>query len=262
MLRSLWNSKTGLMAQQQKLDCISNNLANVNTVGYKRSDVNFQDLVYETLKRQGYPTSNTDPIQTGTGVKTSGWTKDRTGGSLLNTGNSTDLAIDGKGYFRVTLPNGDKAFTRAGDFIVDGAGDLVDKSGNKLDINLTNQGRQLLAQNGGFNQDNFVVSKDGTISLKFKGEGRTMPVGNIDIYNAVGDNAFISSGNNLYTLNPNANSYIENDFSIEQGFLENSNVDVGKEMTDMILTQRAFQLSSKGITTADEMWSMVNNMRK
>ncbi|EJO5346003.1 flagellar basal body rod protein FlgG [Clostridium botulinum] len=263
MLRALWNSKSGLIAQQNKLDSISNNLANVNTVGYKREDVSFQELVQETLKRKGYPTSDRPEIQTGTGVKATNWIRDtHKQGILLNTGNRTDLAIDGQGFFRVLMPDGNYAYERAGNFIIDANGDLVDENSNRLQIQFQEpEGRQILNRIGGFTKQNINIADDGVISVKDI-DDTTKVVGKINIYNAVGSDAFMSIGRNLYVPKEGANVFTNNDVSILQGFLENSNVDAGKEMTDMILTQRAFELSSRGIKTADEMWGIVNNMRK
>ncbi|KRU25419.1 flagellar hook-basal body protein [Clostridium sporogenes] len=263
MLRALWNSKSGLIAQQNKLDSISNNLANVNTVGYKREDVSFQELVQETLKRKGYPTSDRPEIQTGTGVKATNWIRDTyQQGTLLTTGNKTDLAIDGQGFFRVIMADGDYAYERAGNFVIDRNGMLVDENGNALDIQLKQpEGMQILNRIGGFDANNINIAEDGSISVRDT-DGLNKVVGKINIYNAVGADAFLSIGRNLYLPRDGVNVFVNNDVSILQGFLENSNVDAGKEMTELIITQRAFELSSRGIKTADEMWGIVNNMRK
>lgn len=263
LLRALWNSKSGLIAQQNKLDSISNNLANVNTVGYKREDVSFQELVQETLKRKGYPTSDRPEIQTGTGVKATNWIRDTyQQGTLLTTGNKTDLAIDGQGFFRVIMADGDYAYERAGNFVIDRNGMLVDENGNALDIQLKQpEGMQILNRIGGFDANNINIAEDGSISVRDT-DGLNKVVGKINIYNAVGADAFLSIGRNLYLPRDGVNVFVNNDVSILQGFLENSNVDAGKEMTELIITQRAFELSSRGIKTADEMWGIVNNMRK
>ncbi|MGU9538159.1 flagellar basal-body rod protein FlgG [Clostridium tepidum] len=263
MLRALWNSKSGLIAQQDKLDSISNNLANVNTVGYKREDVSFQELIQETLKRKGYPTSDRPEIQTGTGVKATNWIRDiYQQGSFLTTGNKTDLAIDGKGFFRVIMADGSYAYERAGNFIIDRNGMLVDENGNRLEIQMQQSaGMQILNRIGGFDANNINIAEDGSISVRDT-DGLNKVVGKINIYNAVGADAFLSIGRNLYVPRDGVNVFVNNDVSIHQGFLENSNVDVAREMTEMIMTQRAFELSSRGIKTADEMWGIINNMRK
>lgn len=263
LLRALWNSKSGLIAQQDKLDSISNNLANVNTVGYKREDVSFQELIQETLKRKGYPTSDRPEIQTGTGVKATNWIRDtHQQGPLLTTGNKTDLAIDGQGFFRVIMADGDYAYERAGNFIIDRNGMLVDENGNRLEMQIQQpEGMQILNRIGGFDANNINIAEDGAISVRDT-DGLNKVVGKINIYNAVGADAFLSIGRNLYLPRDGVNVFVNNDVSIHQGFLENSNVDAGREMTEMIITQRAFELSSRGIKTADEMWGIINNMRK
>ena len=225
MLRILWNSESAMMAQQEKLDSISNNIANVNTEGYKRTDVNFSDLVYETLQRKGYPVSSglsKEPL-TGSGVKAGQWSRDNSQGNLVSTNSNTDMCIDGEGYFAVQRADGTTAYTRSGNFDINSDGSLVDKNGNKLVV-LDNNGNNINSPETGasimFKKDNFVVKSDGTLMVK-----------------------------------------ISNNTNIMQGYLEGSNVDVAKEMTDMMITQRAFELGSRGLKTADDMWSMVNNIR-
>lgn len=261
MLRILWNSRAGMNAQQDKMDCISNNLSNVNTSGYKKEDVSFSDLVSESLNRQGYPiaknTQRTVAPYTGTGVKTTEWIRDFSQGNLNETGMKTDLAIDGAGLFRVTLPSGEKAYIRSSNFNIDGNGKLVDNNGDRLDITYYKPENQVV-----LNHDNFTVGEDGTITVTNGNEKGTV-VGKINLYNAVGDNSFVSIGNNLYKPNTGVTVYqvATKDASILQGVNELSNVDLSEEMTDLIVTQRAFELNSKGLKTADDMWSMVNNLR-
>lgn len=257
MFRILWNGRSGMIAQQQKLDSISNNIANINTEGYKRVDVSFQDLVYETLNRKGYPVTENgdrkvDPYN-GTGVKATDWIRDDKQGNLMETNRKEDLAIDGKGYFRVTVPDGQVAYTRNGSFNIDAQGNLVDKSGNKVEILNVVPGTKLT-------EGKFIVNNHGEVYL---GEGaNARKVGDIQLYNVVGQDSFRSIGDNLYvpkdqTVTVNR----EQDYSIQQGYLEGSNVDMASEMTDMIMTQRAFELNSRGIKTADDMWGMANNLR-
>ncbi|MCH3964203.1 MAG: flagellar basal body rod protein FlgG [Clostridium sp.] len=257
MLRAIWNSTSAMNAQQEKLNSISNNLANVNTTGYKSENVNFQDLMYETLDRRGYPVNqNSDTkLISGDGSKTSQWIRNTQEGSLVETGKKTDLAIDGQGFFRVTLANGQAAYERAGDFIVDSAGTLVDQSGNRVNMVLENGARA-----GELTKDNFLVDKEGYVYIQ-NGDQDVL-YGKINVYNVVGDDSMISIGNNLYSPKPGARIYQNNDVSIQQGFLEQSNVDVGKEMSEMILSQRAFELSAKALSTSDEMWGLINSMKR
>ncbi|MDD3223472.1 MAG: flagellar hook-basal body complex protein [Clostridium sp.] len=238
-------------AQQQKLDMISNNIANVNTDGYKSANVGFSDLLYETSVRLGTPvTDNTgrlvDP-QYGTGVKSTEMIRDNKQGSLMQTGLKANLAIDGEGYFRVIRPNGSYAYTRSGDFQLDTQGRLVDNNGDRLDIAFNNGAVAL-------GNDNYTVADDGTLSVN------NSAVGKINIYDAVGSDAMVSVGDNLYVPKNGAQVFVNNNVSIKQGYVETSNVDAATEMTNMIVAQRAFELGSKGVSVADNMMSIINNL--
>ncbi|MBC2580668.1 flagellar hook-basal body complex protein [Clostridium sp. DJ247] len=261
MLRILWNGRSAMNAEQQKLDSISNNIANVNTVGYKKENVSFQDLVYENLKRTGYPTNdnNKNEILNGTGVKAGQWIRDTTQGTLRDTGVKTDLAIDGDGYFRVTLPDGSKAYERAGSFNIDNNGDIVDKNGNRLDIAFTQEGSDMFNSGKVFTSDNFAVKQSGEIYVN--DNSNSVLYGNINTYSPIGQDSLTSVGENLYVPNAQTQMNGTTDTNIMQGFLEDSNVDVGKEMTDMIVAQRAFELGSRAMKTGDEMWGLINSMK-
>jgi flagellar basal-body rod protein FlgG len=260
-------------AQQEKLDSISNNIANVNTEGYKKVEVSFKDLVYETLNRNGYPnsTEGADSSINGTGVRAGEWSRDKGQGNLSETGESTNLAIDGEGYFEVLLPDKNEdgsfktAFTRNGSFNLDSDGRLVDKNGNRLNIkfedNLTDDQKSL-------SKDKFEVDQQGNVFKKENGDSQK--IGQIILYKVSGEDSLRSIGSNLYAVNTSNLNGVEvpvetpevvQDSTIRQGFLELSNVDLTKEMTDMIMTQRAFEISSKALKTGDEMWGMANNLR-
>ncbi|MGH4140942.1 flagellar hook-basal body complex protein [Clostridium sp.] len=264
MLRLIWNSKSSMMAQQEKLDAISNNIANANTNGYKKVSANFKDLLYESLDRKGYPVSKgingKSVLQNGTGVRVGEWTRDNMQGDLTSTNILTDLAIDGTGYFEVTQPDNSKAYTRAGNFVTDSSGTIVDEKGNRLSI--IDKGININKAGGPykFNGNNFTVDESGNVT--FKQNNVEKQVGKIRISNVIGDNSMISVGDSLYMPKPGSQVIDSTDYSIRQGFLEQSNVDISTEMTDMIITQRAFQLSSSTLKTADEMWQMANNLRK
>ncbi|MDV4149681.1 flagellar hook-basal body complex protein [Clostridium sp. AL.422] len=255
MLRTIWTAKTGMNANQDKLDAISNNIANSNTMGYKKIEVGFKDLLSESLDRAGNPINDKDSV-IGTGTKTSEWYRDNTQGSLQETMLSTDLSIDGQGYFKITTSDGNELYTRDGSFAIDGSGKLVDKRGNKVELKYLNGYSE---NNVVFNKNNFLVDKKGQIYIK--DGGNFTQVAEIPIYSAVGDRAFISVGDNLFSPATGVQVQRTNNFDIYQGALEGSNVDIATEFSDMILTQRAFELSSRGISTADEMWGMINNMR-
>ncbi len=261
MLRIMWSSRSAMSAQQDKLDSISNNIANESTVGYKREDVSFQDLVSETLNRTGYPNNGNTPKEpiNGTGIKSTKWIRDNTQGPLRQTDVKTDFAIDGEGYFRVTQANGTKAYERSGSFNIDNNGDIVDKSGNRLDMEFTQEGSDLFNSGTAFTQDNFSVKENGEVYVNVDND--SVYYGKINTYNPVGQEALRSIGDNLYVANPGAQINVTQKTNILQGKLEESNVDAAKEMTDMIIAQRAFDLNIKAMKTGDEMWGLVNSMK-
>ncbi|MDD5794296.1 flagellar hook-basal body complex protein [Clostridium sp. HCP1S3_B4] len=256
MIRSIMTSKTGMNAQQERLDIISNNLANSSTYGYKKMTVGFKDLYQESLDRKGYPIYDKDATM-GIGTRTSDVYRDNSVGNLVTTGVSTNLTIDGEGYFKVFKSDGTEAYTRDGSFVIDSNGQLVDSYGNRVEIEFAN-GRSY--NNTVLNDNNFIVGQDGTIYMN---ENNTsVEIGKLNIYTATGDNAFKSIGDNLFVAADGVQVRESNDYNIEQGFLEGSNVDMGEEMVNMIVAQRTFQLVSKCMQTSDEMWGMINSMRR
>ena len=255
MLTTLWTSKSGLNANQEKLDVISNNIANVNTTGYKKVNAGFKDLISSSLDEWGNPL-NDKTATVGSGVKAGNFTKDNSQGGLQTTNQKTDLALDGEGYFKVISSNGTEYYTRDGSFKLDSYGRLVTANGNILEVQYANGYSQ---NNTGLTADNFTINKKGEIFAE--NNGNFEKVGEIAVYTAVGNDAFTSVGDNLLKELNGVQVYRTLDADMYQGYLEASNVDLSQEMTDMIVTQRAFQLSSKGITAADEMWEMINNLR-
>ncbi|MDD6794992.1 MAG: flagellar hook-basal body complex protein [Clostridiaceae bacterium] len=256
MFRTMCTSKTGMIAQQVKLDTISANLSNSTTTGYKSVGVGFTDLLQYSLDRDSIPLRDKQSGM-GTGVKATNYYRDNGQGPLVASGLTTDLALDGRGYFRVILPNGTAAYTRDGAFKIDSAGNIVDSNGNRLELNFVNGFSE---DNFAFKSDNISIGTDGSVYAA-DADGRVFKVAEIPVYSAIGDDAFVALGDNLYV--PNAGTNVERigTTKVYQGYLEGSNVDMTTEMTNMIVTQRAFQLASKGVTTADEMWGMINNMR-
>jgi flagellar basal-body rod protein FlgG len=249
MIRSLWNTRSGMQAMQDKLDGISNNIANSQTNGYKSVNVNFSDLVYEKLDRSGYPTTNsTSQRLTGSGVKSTEWLRDDTQGPLKPTGQSTDLAVDGEGYFKVTNTDGTTAYTRDGNFNVDSNGDLVGQEGERVEVQFNGSKTPLQA-------GKFTVNTDGSIVAN------NQLVGKINLYQPVGQDSMRSIGNSLYAPNTGTQINPVTNSKIRQGFVEASNADLSTEMTDMLVTQRAFELNSKGLTTVDQMMGDINNLR-
>lgn len=258
MFRVMWNGTSGMYAEQEKLNQISNNIANMNTVGYKSEQVSFSDLVYESLNDQKYPASSDKTAYTGTGVKANNWIRNKKQGNLDTTNINTDFAISGSGYFRVTTANGSKAYERNGKFNIDGNGKLVDGNGNILDINY-----KVDPNSAKFTDSNIVLLQNGEIGIKGS-DNKITDVGKVDLYDTIGDDSMLSAGNNLFVPKNGVQMNVVTDpeTKILQGRLEGSNVDLATEMTDMIITQRAFDSSSKSIKMADEMWQIVNNLGK
>ncbi|MDU2673705.1 MAG: flagellar hook-basal body complex protein [Clostridium sp.] len=251
MYSILSTSKTGMSANQNKINIISNNIVNVNTTGYKKLEMGFQDLVRDTLNRDSYPVNNKNST-IGTGVKTSSEVRNFTQGSLKETKLVSNMAIDGEGFFRVIRPDGTYAYTRSGEFNIDATGKLVDDKGNVLDIQFEGSNNYL---NSGITSENFTVNKKGEV---FAGDKK---VGSIKLYVGESMDDFLAVGDNLFTPKDGSNIKISNKANIMQGYVEASNVDISQEMTELIAIQRAFQLNSKGITVADDMWSMINNLQ-
>jgi flagellar basal-body rod protein FlgG len=238
-----------MKSNQNKMDNISNNIANINTNGYKKVDLQFVDLLNQTLDRQSYPTNSENAI-TGTGVKTTTIVRDNSQGALKETGRKSDIAIDGEGLYRVIRSNGEYAYTRNGSFNIDDSGKVVDNSGNILDIEF-NEGYGY----NNANLNNMNINKDGEIYVY------DSKVGQINLYKSTGSNDLLSIGDSLFYPGQNSQIVIDENSNIYQGYTELSNVNMQEEMVDMLTTQRAYQLSSRGIKTADDMWGMANNLQ-
>ncbi|MEK8090584.1 flagellar basal-body rod protein FlgG [Thermithiobacillus plumbiphilus] len=259
MIRSLWIAKTGLDAQQQQMDVISNNLANVNTTGFKRARAVFEDLLYQNVRQAGAQSSQQTQLpsglQMGTGVRTVATEKIHTQGNLTQTGNSMDLAINGNGFFQVLRPDGTMGYTRDGSFQIDSQGQLVTASGYAVQPGITIPP----------NVTSITVGTDGTVSATQAGTATPIQIGNLQMatfvnpagLQAIGDNLFIETGasGTPNTGNPGSNGL----GVINQGFLETSNVNIVEEMVNMITTQRAYEINSKAVKAADEMLQYVNN---
>lgn len=247
--------KSGLTAYQEKLDYLSNDLVNSTTTGYKSTDVGFKDLLTESLNRNGTPLVDKGAV-TGTGVKLGVNYATNEQGNLLITGQKTDLAIDGKGYFALTQASGNIVYTRDGSFKIDSSGSLVDTNGAKVYVEYENGFSE---GNPALDSKNISIDKDGGISTQVDGE--EVKIGKIAVFTAIGDKSFNPIGNSYFTPASDAQVTLSNDYNVVQGALEGSNVNTTEVFSDVILTQRAFQLSSKAITTADDLWSMINSMR-
>jgi flagellar basal-body rod protein FlgG len=260
MIRSLFTGTTGMNAQQLNIDVIANNLANVNTTGFKRSMTNFQDLLYETIKVPGSQTStdtqNPTGILVGMGVGTGAVEKEFSQGELIQTQNPLDIAIQGDGFFQIQLPNGNTAYTRAGDFKVDSNGRVVNANGYPLLPSITiPQGAQQI-----------TISNTGIVSAVLAGDTASTQIGTIELATFINNAGLSAMGDNLFqetgasgtpsTGNPGDNGY----GTLAQTFLEGSNVNIVQEMANMITAQRAYEINSKTITTSDEMMKTTNNL--
>jgi flagellar basal-body rod protein FlgG len=256
MIRALYTSSTGLSAQQLVIDNTANNLANVNTNGFKTSLVNFQDLIYVTDRPPGTEAAQglTLPAgqQIGTGVRVAGTTKSFTQGSVVSTGNTYDLSIQGDGFFQVNLPNGETAYTRDGSFNLNANGNLVNSSGYLItpQISIPN------------NATSVAIGSDGTISATTASSPNTSTIlGQLTLVTFPNETGLSSYGSNLYTQTPASGTPITSTpgvnglGTIQQGFKESSNVNVVSEMVNLILAQRAYEFNLRTIKTSDEMLS-------
>ncbi|HIE59275.1 MAG TPA: flagellar basal-body rod protein FlgG [Persephonella sp.] len=265
MIRALWTSSSGMQAQQTNLDVISHNIANVNTVGFKKSRANFQDLIYQNLRDPGVLSSNDTRvptgIQIGLGVKLSDVSKTFTQGSLIKTDRPLDLAIQGEGFFRIELPGGGEAYTRAGNFQIDQDGYIVTPEGYRLLPNIQiNAPETLLSINISENGKVYAVRNEGGVQT-------TEELTDIRLYRFINPAGLQAIGQNLYKQTDASGEPIEgvpntDGFGkIAQGFLEASNVNIVDEMVNLIVAQRAYEINSKGITTADEMLRTVTTLK-
>ena len=259
MTVGLWAAKTGLDAQQTRMAVISNNLANASTTAFKRGRPIFEDLLYQNVAQAGSQTSqdtqSPSGLHLGTGVRVVATERTFTQGNLNSTGNSLDMAIEGRGFFEILLPDGTNAYTRDGAFQVDRDGQLVTSSGYIVQpgINLP-PGVQ-----------NFSVGSDGTISVQLSGQATPVQVGTMQLVDFVNPGGLQPRGKNLFLETgasgpPNPGTPgLDGLGTIEQGFLEGSNVNVVEELVTMIEAQRAYEMSSKAIATSDQMLQYVNN---
>lgn len=260
MIRSLWISKTGLDAQQIQMDTISNNLANINTNGFKRSRAVFEDLLYQTLRQPGAQSSQQTQLpsglQVGTGVRAVASERIFTQGNLQQTGNSTDVAISGAGFFQVLMPDGTTAYTRDGSFQRDNQGQLVTSSGYVIQPAVTIPSGAL----------SITVGQDGTVSVLQAGSTSPVQVGTIQLATFVNPAGLQAQGQNLYLQTASSGSPTVNTpgtngtGTLDQGYVETSNVNVVEELVNMIQTQRSYEINSKAITTSDQMLQRLSQM--
>jgi flagellar basal-body rod protein FlgG len=251
-----------MQAQALNLDVIANNLANVNTAGFKKSRAEFQDLLYETIRPAGTPSSQDSEvpagIQLGHGTRPSTVLKIFSQGNMENTQNELDLAVEGDGFFQIALPNGETAFTRDGAFKLDSDGRMVNSDGFALEPEITIPSDAL----------SISVGLDGTVSVLQAGETTSSEIGTIELARFVNPAGLISMGKNLFMTSEASGDEMTGTAgedglgTLAQGFLEMSNVSVVDEMVNMITAQRAYESNSKAIQAADEMLQLANNVKR
>ena len=253
MIRSLFIAKTGLDAQQTQLDVVSNNLANVSTAGFKKSRAVFEDLIYQTLRQPGAQSTQQTQLPTGlqigTGVRPVASERVFTQGNLQQSGNQLDVAINGQGFFQVSLPDGTTAYTRDGSLHQDAQGQLVTSSGYPLSPAITVPA----------NAQTVTIGNDGTVTVTQQGQTAATQVGTIQLANFINAAGLEARGENLYVETaasgtPTTNTPGSNGLgSLKQGYVETSNVNVVEELVNMIQTQRAYEINSKAIQSSDQM---------
>jgi len=255
---ALWTAKTGLDAQQTRMSVISNNLANVNTTGFKRDRAVFEDLIYQNYRQVGAANNQQDEVPTGlnvgTGVRVVATEKQHSQGNIQQTDNALDMAINGRGFFQVLQPDGSMAYTRDGDFSLNSDGQLVTANGQPVQpaINVP-QGAQSI-----------TIGQDGTVSAQLAGQAQPVQLGSIQLADFVNPAGLQPVGNNLFVESgasgaPQLDTPGLNGLgAIQQGALESSNVNVVEEMVSMIETQRSYEMNSKAISTTDGMLQYLN----
>lgn len=253
MINSLWISKTGMEAQQTQLDVIANNLANVSTNGFKRGSAVFEDLIYQNLRQVGSNSTEQSQLPTGLqlglGVRTVATTRSFAQGSLQQSGNKLDVAIQGNGFFQVQMPDGTVAYSRDGAFQVNATGQMVTATGHVVNGPIT------IPQNA----QSVTIAADGTVSVMLPSATAPANVGTLTLANFINPPGLEPRGQNLFAETVASGTPITGAAgsnglgTLQQGFLETSNVNVVQELVTMIQTQRAYEMNSKAIQTSDQM---------
>ncbi|MFC1809418.1 flagellar basal-body rod protein FlgG [Candidatus Omnitrophota bacterium] len=260
MIRALFTGASGMIAQELNVDVTANNIANVNTNGYKKVRVDFQDLMYQITKAPGTEAAsgiqNPTGIQVGLGVRPVATQKIYTQGDFKITGNALDLAIEGEGFFQITMPSGETRYTRDGAFRVDSEGQVVNGDGFLLEPAITVPTDSI----------EISVGVDGTVSVLQAGDTAATTVGQIELVTFPNEAGLLSEGRNLHAETAASGSPVtgtpgEEGFGeLASGVLESSNVELVEEMVNLIIAQRGFEANSNSIKTADEMLRLINNM--
>ena len=259
MFSSLWVAKTGLDAQQTRMDVISHNLANANTTGFKSSRASFQDLVYQNLRQPGGQTTEQTQapagLMLGTGVRVVGSEKLFTQGNIEQTGNSLDVAVQGRGFLQVTMPDGTIAYTRDGSLHLDQNGQIVTANGYAVDP----------AVSVPANAQSITIGSDGTVSVSLAGQAATQQIGTVQLADFINPAGLQPNGDNLYLETASSGSPqigqpgLNGLGTLESGALESSNGNVVEQMVNMIQTQRTYEMNSKAVSAADSMLQYLTN---
>ena len=259
MYPALWIAKTGLDAEQTRMSVISNNLANVNTTGYKRERAVFEDLIYQNIRQSGANSTEDTTLPSGlylgTGVRTVATQKLHTQGNIVQTSNSFDAAVQGNGFYQITHPDGSIVYSRDGAFGMDNTGQLVTQNGYLLEPAITVPANTL----------SVTIGSDGTVSALVAGSTAPTNIGNITLAQFINPTGLEPIGDNLYRETgssgaPQIDTPGQNGAgTLIQGALESSNVNVVEELVNMIETQRAYEMNSKVISTTDDMLAYVSN---
>lgn len=262
MIRALWTAASGMQAQQLNMDVVANNLANTNTTGFKKSRADFQDLMYQTVKTTGAPATNATTIptgiQVGLGVRPAAVAKIFSSGNLTQTGNELDLAIQGDGFFQIQQADGSTAYTRAGTLKKDGEGRLVTSDGNPVLP-------EILIPN---NATRVTVGSDGTVSVQQGGQNSPTTVGTLQLASFSNPSGLNSVGNSLFLPTESSGAATTGTAgrdglgTLEQGYVEASNVNVMEEMVNMIVGQRAYEINSKAVQAADDMMQQAAQLKR
>ena len=263
MFRALYTAATGMSAQQLNLDNVANNLSNSSTSGFRRRRLQFQDLMYQNLVMPGAAaTQNTtvaSGLQVGLGTRTAASEVIMAQGDFNSTGNSLDLAIQGTGFFQIKMPSGETGYTRAGMFHLDAQGDIVTADGNALDPAVTIPPDALTVS----------IGSDGTVTVTQPGQTQAQQVGNIQLATFQNPGGLNSVGQNVYLATTASGDPItgtpggsEGLGTLQQGVLEQSNVNVVEEFIQMILAQRSYEANSRVVTAADQMLQQLNNLSR
>ena len=260
MMNSLWIAKTGMTAQQTQLDVISHNLANVSTTGFKRNRAEFQDLIYQNLRQVGAQTTEENQLPTGLhlglGVNVVATSRNFTQGGLQQSGNNLDVAINGDGFFEITLPDGTTGYTRDGSFQLDAQGRIVTSGGLPVAPGITVPA----------GTKSISISENGEVSAIVAGSVAPQPLGSLSMSSFVNSAGLQPVGQNMFKESaasgaPQQGTPGTNGLGIvRQGFLETSNVNVVEELVNMIQTQRAYEMNSKAIQTSDQMLAKPSQM--